>query len=522
MNKNITRKFALLVILSALAFAFSCRKDEEVFPVESAKAVSFCIKDSIHADMSYTITDSLSNVLSITAEIKGKNKAKRAEFYIDGDLVADDREAPFLFFWNTLKEQDGSHTFKTVFYDKKENKIESVSNLIVNNVLLNLQYNSVYGETFVVLSDEKGGIISKRSIKGGLLEEAIKPTVPFYQKKFNLTLATINGGNAAIYSHLSLKKGTVWREGFQAAAPIQKDVLVHVKNADSHGESYIVSNYYSYRIDNSQANSDMIIPIYEGGKLYVEVLRGDKIYYDVLDVNGSEIDIDLANISKESSSITIPTVIGANTTSYRYGIIGNQGREDGYFLASRSQFQEKGSITFQYPSTGFDKYLVGLSAHSSGNKTYSYDVIGEMPSVFITIQADVQTVDPSLGKFKGVFTGAFDNYTNFYLKQSSGQFYTWKVIAPYFQTSYVLPEISDIAGIPTLAHNGFSLTNIHLVDFVDFQEHPDYFGYYTNFPTKININRRASLNKSFTTSNQRSITQVNMMHEKVKQFEHKK
>jgi hypothetical protein len=470
MTNNLPRIFTIFILLSIVLLAFKCEKDDDYVPVSNN--VGIVISDSLYSDRKFQPTDTLSNIVNIAIDTKKKNQVARIDFYIDGKLVAQDNSEPFVFTWNTLKEDDGQHQFKAILIDKKGNSRDLASALVTNNTLMKVKITgNLTNDIHFILSDDQGKRIHVEKFNTAL-EKNIKASEPFYGDKLNLTYARINTNYGLISSSINLKKGSLWQYN-ESEPSTYKKLVVYVKGSPGISEAIILTTVEGNRVKAPELNSALEFSMVDNTNLYIEVARDGKLYYDFIKITESPMEVDLATVTKPISSVTIPTIAGAVSSNFGFGIQKNNGREDYYYLSGLPAISTPGSITFNYPPTGFDYYSTYTSA-SVGNKYYDYSTLGPVPSKFVTIGADATVLNKSFSGFSGTFTGILDKYVLIFSASIDNVQYNWAVDALPSQGEFILPEIGDIIGTPSLTQKAFNLNQIRLIDDLNFSDKSGY------------------------------------------------
>jgi hypothetical protein len=476
MINKLSRLVTFFFPIAILLFAFKCEKDEESFlKLPGSDEVRIMISDSLYSEKKFEPSDTLSNIVDVNLDITKKNKVVKTEFYIDGILVSEDAEAPFGFTWNTLKEDDGEHFFKAVLLDKKGNSTDLSRVLLTVNTLMKVKISGNQpADIYFILSDQQGKRIHVEKFSSAV-EKNIKATKPFYDNKLNITFARMDNDFGSIQSSINIKRGSLWQY-VSSGPPTYNTVALWITGNPDISDAFITTNLNGNKVDFPRAFSNQQFYYAENSDLYIEVVREGKVFYDFLEITESPMEIDLTTINTPMSTVTIPTIAGAGSSTFRYGLHNNGVNEDFVYLNGRPQFSVAGSVTFDYPLSDFEYFVTDILA-STDNKQYEYWMVGPVPTKFVTIGAAVNIENKGLGSFSAKFTGISDRYSLRYSASIGQGRYNWSVDAPTSQPNLILPEISDIVGIPALMLKSFTLDQIQIVDHLNFSDNSGFLSY---------------------------------------------
>lgn len=408
--------------------------------------IAACSKDTIPPEISsinIEMNDTLKNIYPIEFDATDKSGINRVELYLNDSLLTSGESVPFKYEFNTLQYDDGTYKIKVVLYDTEGNKSESVSEVVVSNCLLIINSKSMYNGLYhLIVADEEGNILDTVIFRRNEVRIS-KPHKPYEGDAINFIWFR-TGIFPTISACIHVKRGSEYKLFGYPESEQTKCIRIHFKNDISSFEKIIISTDKSYITLNSLAdtiNIPQCITYTPGHKLLLRLQTNEGLYYRIVDINEvpdlTDITIDLSSINRINTrkTITMPS------SGWSSGLILGKVKESDIYNRY-TLFSGNGGMLLDlwYPADYFLKYFTQMSFRAeSSNKLYFDEYNGQIPTMFVPLNADFIIINPGAGDFSSSHSGSFDTfYVSYYNAEhtiqlgisATSQIFSWKLPNP--------------------------------------------------------------------------------------------
>ena len=140
----------------------------------------------------------------LTVDAADEQGVSKVAFYVDGELIGEDTEAPYELMFNTKDYEDGDYTLRTVAYDGAGNQTEAEREIEVFNTLLTVKVEEGRYEIdnvpqeWIIVSDAKGNTLQTEKLKNGTTSVFTRPE-GFTNDQLTVTLVDIRYSESDFY-----------------------------------------------------------------------------------------------------------------------------------------------------------------------------------------------------------------------------------------------------------------------------------------------------------------------------------
>ncbi|WP_114940900.1 hypothetical protein [Mucilaginibacter endophyticus] len=327
---------------------------------------------------------------------------------------------------------------------------------------------------YFVVTDENGVILNEVKYINGTSVFKISSLQPYEKDRFNFfQIRVSNDPNTMpqIIGYLQIKKGSVYTTNwpFLPQKPTSA-IKPHVKNTTGF-DALTVSSDFAGATIRSLADTSVFqsLRYVDGGKLFVQMLKGNQQLYKFFDIPNSTLnfDIDVTKLTEtpKVQSITAPgdnlRVMVMGKTDINYSNL--------YYLLNESSQAKQMDI--YYPTETFPEYDAMMS-YDIGNLTYSIVTRGpKIPDNAAGFNASFNVDASSLANFKPSWSGTFDYYMADFIDPSSS--YLNVVLYSPLAGNYKnikLPDFAKYLGFTQLDLNTLRLKSFGLYQYDGFDE----------------------------------------------------
>jgi hypothetical protein len=501
-------RFFIVLLLLATSFA-SCKKDDESVPALPAiNDINLSLVDSLALNSEISIDDTLRNSLSLTVTLPNNTNIAKVQLYVDAKLVNEDRQSPFEFNWNTLDEEDGTHSLKVVVEDKQGKSIEKISEVYVENTLLKIALKTWISEGlsgYVVVSGDDGDVLYSQKLSNNTIY-SVKSNKPYYGKTVNLSFAYKARVYVSVSSYIKIKRGITWQAGYTVDSTPEdqeKTAVLSFKNNPELSTVKIISPIYSNTFKDKPVGYNWYSQFnyYDESQVMIEIDRPGGKFYDLFSIEGDTIEVDLSAISKQYTTKIFDVPSGTSVFHFMSGIKNNFD----YMFGNGDITPENGKLVIPYPSIGFDKYSALITATDNiKNKEYSNNSFGKFPNSFRVLEVDAQIKTNTLRNFSVDLMGTFDYYSSRNRCFPNSKSYHWNTYVPSHVKEYKLPEINKLIETDDFTQANFTMYAFDMFDIPNYEDNGQYFKLYSaEVSDEVVYESEASVTWRFDQSNQR-------------------
>lgn len=372
-----------------------------------------------------------------------------------------------------LALQGNNASLQVVFEAFKYNQVSvSTSTLLTMNVNPDALVGSK--SVYFVVTDENGVILNEVKYIKGTSVFKISSLVPYEKQRFNFFQIKVSDDPNTlpqVIGYLQIKKGSVYTTNWPFLPQKPTNVIKpHIKNASGFDELTVSSDFTGATI-RSLADTSVFqsLRYVDGGKLYVQMLKGNQYTYKFFDIpNGTlnfDIDVNKLTETPKMQNVTAPgdnlRVIAAGKTDVNYSNL--------YYLLNQS-LQAK-QMDIYYPAETFPEYDAMMS-YDIGKLTYTIFSRGsKIPDNAAGFDASFNVESSSLANFKPAWSGTFDYYMADFIDPANS-FLDVVLYSPSAGNykNIKLPDFSKYLGITNLDLNTLKLRSFGLYQNDGFDE----------------------------------------------------
>lgn len=370
----------------------------------------------------------------------------------------------------------------------KEIELPDSSGSQPNGLLIewNEEYHSLgEGEReFMVVTDTANKVLSWKEIETGP-NIKLYPDGNYAGKSINVYVINRGPEYYNLTAYLNIKRGSSWIIEYNQTPVNIGNMDLNIKNADQGFEFLTYGINWGQTITNLPDTSYLFMTnfhYYENGKIYAQLVKDNKGYYDFFDIDPakSSFDIDYSSLKNTSTRKLIqnPEAEFGNFILSGKKVI--DGNSHVYNLFERSF--SGSSFDIYYPEISSLEYSTHLTYNFNG-MTYSYSYPGKVVTNFEKTGAEAEVVSSDPGQFKASFSGNFDHYSVYYTNFTNPtNRRNLQVFSSKTNAEFSIPDFSEILPVEKFETSDLDIRDLKLIEIEGYEENEDYFKYYSTLP----------------------------------------
>lgn len=399
----------------------------------------------------------VSGIVTIKTVVSSSVGIEKVEFYVNGDLIGSDSDAPYQYDWDTKDYEAGDYNLvcKAIDKDGNENLSEQITVKLSSSIFLlkvNVTDNwlDYRDNSYIFVSDSLGNLLADTIITGDgeyLLFSQNKDISGL--KEISVSFTEDPYYHSVITTYMNIPVGSEWIFKGHTVPSGLYSVSLNFQNVPYYS-SYVIStkwnNLYSEYLPGTYYFPESPTDIY----LKLNTSSGVKYLWMENVTDGATLTNDLSNMS---------STIEKNITGFDPNNIGIQLYleglyEDNYFARQLLDqdwiYENASSLNLHYPPDKFTNYATSFAeTHDEGRLVYYYLTHrGELPQEFTRMDADFSFINESYANFTINASGDFIMVRTVW-STSAGE---WRVYSNKNTTHYVLPYL------PTAVENHYYIT----------------------------------------------------------------
>jgi len=415
-------------------------------------------------------------IVMLSAEIMEQNSIRQVEFYIDGDSLATDIEAPYEVDWNTETAENDIHTLECrAILENSEEILADTIFVTVRNLLFTANYTNgclpddMVG--YIFISDLEGNILGEAGWIGNTtVEVEHSPLSGIIPERITVTLVN---DFSFFDTFFDIPKGSNWT--FEGGNPGYEShqVEFNFQNIPEHN-GYLFSNLWSAHGSNGALHGESEIFNFrvEPSNFYIKLNTqefGEK-YIWVYNITENNYDVDLSALNfPDSTTINLDYI----PDSFHYTLSGYPvpgSHYTGSYYLDYGNLNDASSFTVKYPPGEFIDYKTSIEVYDSED-TYNYwnlDTYGGIPDVITRIGIDCNIISQEPDNFQMQITGTCDEVLSNWIEITGIDHYIyWRVYGPANFDHYSLPTppAPVFENNPDLAVELFEIYAVRLSDY---------------------------------------------------------
>ncbi|MCF7913255.1 MAG: hypothetical protein K9M99_12060 [Candidatus Cloacimonetes bacterium] len=418
--------------------------------------------------------DLLNGIVTLRAEVMERSEVSQVEFFIDGDTLGIDTEAPYEVEWNTETAVNDIHSL--VCRGILENSEEVFADTLlvtVRNLLFTVNYIDWLEEddtSYVYVSDHEGNILGEAGWTGnGIIEVEHSPVNGLIPERVTVTIVH---NFSVLSTFFAIPKGSVWTYKDDNLPVDSHPVILDFQNVPEN-EGYLLSSLWQASLSNSSLGESRTLYFPEGpSDLYIRLKTeefGNK-YKWVYDITGDSCEVDLAEMSNTDSTI-IELDYVPDDLSYSligYPIPGSHKTNSGYYLDFNLGYDSvTSSITLRYPPDDFTDYKTDITFYDGNdhNTSWSETFYGAIPESVSRYEVEYDLISNEPDNFIMQVTGDCDKVTIQWYSSESEVY--WNVTGPpdYFDFTFPTPPVSVFENMPDLDMGMMEMYFVTLINY---------------------------------------------------------
>lgn len=337
---------------------------------------------------------------------------------------------------------------------------------------------------FMVVTDTTGKVLSWKEIETA-------PNIKLYSdgnyegKSINVYVINRGPEYYNFTAYLNIKRGSSWIIEYNQTPVKIGDMDLNIKNAGQGFEFLTYGINWGQTITNLPDTSSLFMTnfqYYENGKIYAQLVKDNKGYYEFFDIDPtkSSFDIDYSSLKNTSTRKLIqnPEAEFGNFILSGKKVI--DGNSHVYSLFERTF--SGSSFDIYYPEISSLEYSTHLTYNSNG-RSYSYSYPGKVVTNFEKLDAEAEVVSFDPKQFKASFSGNFDHYYAYYTNFTNPtNRRNLQVFSSKNNAEFSIPDFSEIMPIEKFETSDLNLREFKLIEIEGYEENEDYFKYYSTLP----------------------------------------
>ena len=428
----------------------------------------------------------------LTVDAADEQGVSKVAFYVDGELIGEDTEAPYELMFNTKDYEDGDYTLRTVAYDGAGNQTEAEREIEVFNKLLTVKVEGNYlnipeeaydrnDRAWIVVSDVKGNVLQTEELQNGTTFTFDRPE-GFKESSATVTVINVNEYSsddrwafATTYTNIApdhwIMQGYTSDKTEPTVVGTATGSFVtpdhNFRTSSPNGSFYQTSGSHDY--EDGMRTEFMLNMYQDPAQLYIAAVPYQQapLYVSLKGIQpGDQYELTSDDMlpMKARRSISLP--------SANYGsmfVRGYYDGDDGYHTASRSELEETTNNLQVYTPEGvFDSFSYSIDANfgdfffyrrDEGGMPDSYDIPSSSPGTIHNAQ--INDFRATVDRQRDYAEASWSDYDS----EESFRYARWAVVGSSDkEAQWVAPTLPAVVSkaYPSLAERINNLPFFHL------------------------------------------------------------